>query len=306
MSPVTDRAFLCLTFALFMVQKILIWMSLALAVFFVSCEKDIVIELDETTPKLVVDGSIENGRPPMVILNRSMEYFGTLSSDALFKSFVRNADVTISTNGQTYTLIEDSVRLDSNYLYFYSQPLLLGKLNTRYSLTIKTGSEIYTAETWIPTITRTIDSMWWEKMTVEKDTNYARLMMKATDKPGYGDYIRYFTKRNREPFLPGFNSVFDDQIIDGKTYVIGVDRGVSKNVPFEEKDLYFRRGDTATVKLCNIDKATYDFWRTFEFNFQSVGNPFSSPIKVLGNVSGGALGYFGGYAVQYRTLVIPK
>jgi len=60
------------------------------------------------------------------------------------------------------------------------------------------------------------------------------------------------------------------------------------------------------LKLCNIDKATYDFWRTFEFNFQSIGNPFSSPIKVLGNISGNALGYFGGYAAQYRTLIIPK
>jgi hypothetical protein len=42
-----------------------------------------------------------------------------------------------------------------------------------------------------------------------------------------------------------------------------------------------------------------------EFSYQSIGNPFSSPTKVLGNVKG-ALGYFGGYAVQYKSLVIPK
>lgn len=277
-----------------------------LAFFLVSCEKDIDIELDESIPRLVVDGTIENGKPPMIVLNRSLDYFGKLSSNALFASFVRKADVTIRSNGQTYKLYEDSVKLDSNYLYFYTQPLLIGKLNTRYTLTISIGSEIYSSETTIPAITRAIDSIWWEKVTIEKDSSFARLMMKATDKPGYGDYIRYFTQRNRDPFFPGFNSVFDDQIIDGKTYTVTVDKGINKNLPFEEKDLFFKRGDTATVKLCNIDKATYDFWRTFEFNFRSIGNPFSSPIKVLGNVSGNALGYFGGYAAQYRTFMIPK
>jgi hypothetical protein len=81
---------------------------------------------------------------------------------------------------------------------------------------------------------------------------------------------------------------------------------VNKNADNSDTSLYFRRGDTAILKLCNIDKATYDFWRTYEFNFQSIGNPFSSPTKVINNVSNGALGYFGGYAAQYRTLIIPK
>jgi hypothetical protein len=43
-----------------------------------------------------------------------------------------------------------------------------------------------------------------------------------------------------------------------------------------------------------------------EYNYQSIGNPFSSPTKVLGNISNGALGYFGGYAAQYVYLIITK
>lgn len=289
-----------------MAKYLVIWMSLGMTFLLFSCEKEIEVELAESTPRLVVDGSIENGSPPLVILNKSLEYFSTLSPEALLNSFVRKADVTISAGGQQFKLFEDSVKLESNYLYFYTQPLLIGRLNTRYTLTIKIGSQTYTAETAIPSITRSIDSLWWERVTIEKDSGYARLIMKTTDKPGYGDYIRYFTRRNKEAFLPGFNSVFDDQIVDGRTYIIAVDKGINKNIPFEEVNQYFKRGDTATLKLCNIDKPTYDFWRTFEFNFQSIGNPFSSPIKVLGNVSGNALGYFGGYAAQYRTLIIPK
>jgi hypothetical protein len=129
-------------------------------------------------------------------------------------------------------------------------------------------------------------------------------MVKATDPPGYGDYIRYFTSRNSEPFYPGLNSVFDDQIIDGTTYSVEIERGVDRNLPRQDGYTFFNKTDTVTLKLCNIDKATYDFWRTMEFSYASVGNPFASPTKVLGNIDNGALGYFGGYAAQFKTVII--
>ena len=93
----------------------------------------------------------------------------------------------------------------------------------------------------------------------------------------------------------------------GTIYSVNVDKGVNRNlsINFDDYSL-FMKGDTIQVKLANIDKATYDFWRTLEYNYQSIGNPFSSPIRVLSNISNGALGYFGGYAAEYRELVIPK
>ena len=77
---------------------------------------------------------------------------------------------------------------------------------------------------------------------------------------------------------------------------------------FELKEGYtfFDKGDTVVFKLSNIDRSTFEFWRTMEFSYSSVGNPFSSPTKVLGNISNGALGYFGGYASQYRSIIIPR
>ncbi len=43
-----------------------------------------------------------------------------------------------------------------------------------------------------------------------------------------------------------------------------------------------------------------------EFAYQSIGNPFASPNKVLGNMSNGALGAFSGYAAFYKTITIPE
>jgi hypothetical protein len=276
-----------------------------------SCEKDITIQLDPSVSRLVVDATIENGRPPMVFLSKSLDYFSKIDPAVLSSSFIRNAKVRISDGSTDVLLKEDSIKNSTGtkiFFYTTSGPSLsfLGKLKSSYSIVIEAEGKVYNATTTIPETTRKIDSLWWEKVPLAKDSNRAKVVIRATDRPGLGDYIRFFTKVGQQPFLPGFNSVFDDQVIDGQQYTVPVDKGFDKNTQFSDSTSFFRRGDTVVIKLCNIDKQTYDFWRTSEFNFQSVGNPFSSPIRILSNISNDALGYFGGYGCQYRTLIIPR
>lgn len=289
-----------------------IWMMLL----FTACEKEITIELNEPPATLVVDASIENGLPPVVVLSRSLNYFSKINQEILSASFVRGASVTISDGRKTVKLKEDSIRRNGGLPVFYytidlrsPANMLFGSLNTSYELNITSEGKTYTAQTSIPAITRRIDSLWWEELKGPRepdDSNSVLVMMRGADKPGLGSYIRYFTRVNREAYLPGFNSVFDDQVIDGSVYTVTIDKGFDKNGDFEPSERYFKRGDTVSLKLCEIDKASYDFFRTMEFSFQSVGNPFSSPVKVLGNMSNGALGAFTGYAAQYRQLIIPR
>jgi hypothetical protein len=280
-----------------------------------SCEKTIHFNLDKSSPQLVVDASIENDKAPVVILSKSLDYFSEISPEILAASFVHGAVIKISSGSTMVTLKEFIVPLDSNgnTLYYYSTDttdpsgLMTGVLGRQYNLSITVGSQDYTAQTSIPALNKKLDSLWWKKAPDNPDTNKVVLEARLTDPPGYGNYIRYFTSTNHGPFYPGLNSVFDDQIVDGITYDINVDRGVNRNQQIDMKDYaFFDRGDTVTAKLCNIDKATYDFWRTMEYNYQSIGNPFSSTTTVIGNISNNALGYFGGYGAQYMTLVIPK
>jgi hypothetical protein len=283
---------------------------LILILLLVSCEKDIDIALDPSQSKLVVDATIENGQPPVVFLSKSLDFFSKIDPKVLSASLVRNARIKIGDGTSEVLLTEDSVTRNNTKIYFYttspSSQYFRGKPNTKYTMTIDVLGEVYTASTSIPEITRRIDSLWWEKVPFAEDTNAVRVVLKGGDRPGLGDYIRYFTKRGQEPFLPGINSVFDDQVVDGSTYVVTIDKGFDKNQEFADSLSFFTKGDTVTLKLCNIDKATYDFWRTYEFSFQSIGNPFSSPTRILGNISNEALGYFGGYGAQYRTIIIPK
>lgn len=278
-------------------------------IFLVACEKDIQIEPLENQPKLVVDAEIENGRTPIVVLSTSLKYFSSIDTATLFASFIKDAKVQLSNGSKTVNLQVNEVRFPQGGRYvFYTTPVndpMLGEPGKSYQLTIEHLGQRYQSTTTIPLITKTIDSLWSDKVPNRPSNDSFRVLKGSVfDPPGLGNYIRYFTKVNREPYFPGFNSTFDDAVIDGKKYTISIDKGVDRNQPFERENYgFFKLGDTITVKLSNIDKASYDFWRTWEFAFQSIGNPFSSPGVVKGNISNGALGAFCGYGSQYKTYI---
>lgn len=284
---------------------------IACSLLFFSCEKNIDFELKDAAALLVVDAQIENGEAPTVSLSKSLDYFGVISPQILAGSFVHNAEVTMSNGVLTHTLKEYTIPLGNGFsVYYYSidsanlATAFVGEFNRQYDLTIKVDGQVYTAKTTIPALDKIFDSLWIKPPPPNVDTSKRILMARAIDPPGLGNYVRYFTRKNSERFLPGFNSVFNDEVIDGTTYSGQVDQGVDRNNPLPTgDDRFFSRGDTISFKLSNIDRATYTFWNTWEFNQQSIGNPFSQPGKVLGNISNGALGAFCGYASQVGTVI---
>ena len=287
-----------------------ILLPLAILLLFTSCEKNINFNLKNVDDVLVVDAQVENGQAPTVILTTSLDYFGKISPQILAAAFVHNAVITINNGTLTHQLKEYTVPLGGGYVgYYYGidssnlSTAFVGEFNKRYSLLIKTGGKDYTAVTTIPLLKKYPDSLWVKVAPQNPDTLKRVLLTRVYDPPGLGDYVRYFTKKNSGPFLPGLNSVFNDQFVDGTRYEGQVDAGIDRNNPVSFDDNLFKKGDTITFKLSNIDKGTYTFWNTWEFSQQSIGNPFSQPGKVVGNISNGALGAFCGYASWYGTII---
>jgi hypothetical protein len=287
--------------------------SLLIIVLLTGCEKDVNFNLKEAGDVLVVDAGIENGQPPLVVLTKSLNYFSSLDAGLLESLYIHNADVTISNGTKTQHLKEYIIPGATGLnFYFYSidssnlANAFIGALNTTYTMKIEVAGKTYNAVTTIPALSKKADSLWWKKAPFQEDTTKVVIMVKATDPPGLGNYVRYFTKKNSERFWPGENSVFDDQFVDGTTYELQVDPGVDRTKDIKADSNYFKRGDTVTLKLSNIDKASYKFWNTWEFAYQSIGNPFSQPNKVLGNIDNGALGAFYGYGSSFKTIIIPK
>ncbi len=280
-------------------------------VLFCSCEKDIDLNLKESAPVLTVDAQIENGQAPRVVLTKSFSYYQKIDAALLAGSFVRNAEVYISNGSLTHRLKEYEVPLAPGFsAYYYSvdstnpTTAFAGEFGKSYSLRIVSENQEYSSNTDIPASVNFPDSLWFIRAPQNPDTTLRVLVMKATDPLGRGNYVRYFTKKNNDPFLPGEN-VFDDQVIDGTTYEIQLPQGVDRNNVINRDSTFYKRGDTVTLKFCAINKASYNFWNTWEFAYQSIGNPFAQPNKVLGNISNGALGAFIGYGAGYKTLIAP-
>lgn len=278
--------------------------------FLISCEKNIDLELQQSEPTLVVDARIENDEPPVVILTKSLNYFGNISIDSLAASFIHDADVFVSNGTLTHKLKEYEVNILPGYnAYYYSidssdlATAFEGTFNGEYHLEIRTNGKVYTSHTTIPFPAVTADSIWVERAPMNPDTLKRILKVRIVDPPGLGNRNRYFTKRNAEPLYSGESSVWDDQITDGNTYTLILTPGINKNNPPDSEDNFFFKGDEITLKLSNIDKQTYDFWETWEFAYATIGNPFSQPNVVINNISNGGLGAFCGYASLYYTII---
>ena len=67
-----------------------------IALLFASCEENISLDLPREDPRVVVDGYVETGLPPYVILSRSSSYFDPINPGALNSFSESGAFVTIN------------------------------------------------------------------------------------------------------------------------------------------------------------------------------------------------------------------
>ncbi len=294
----------------------LILLSCALLV---SCEKEVNVNLSSGEPKLVVDGQIETNGYPFVVLTKSVGYFSKIDLNILQNSIVHGAIVKVSDGNKTIQLKEytiDTGSNGSNTFSFYTVDTadavaraFKGEPEKSYTLTIEAEGKTYTSITKIPAV-KGVDSVWFKKPNGEVKVETAVLMyVKYEDPDTLGNYVRYFTKRNSEPYLTSFNSTYDDQIINGTTIdSLVLMAGYNRTQEQQNFDSigYFFRGDTVTLKWCAIDKGSFKFFSTLEFVTGSIGNPFSSPVNVTSNIQGDGLGVWAGYGVQEITKIIDK
>lgn len=259
---------------------------------------------------MVVEGIIETDKYPEVILTRSLNYFRQISVDQLQNAFVHNATITVSDGTRTMQLKEFYKDTTSRVRWYYytadttQADVFEGKRGQNYTLRIAVEGKTYEAVTNIPGQGMTIDSTWSVKNS--KDPNLVKLMARITDPAQRGNYVRYKASRQGGVFRPGINSTIDDQIVNGTSFNIMLEAGHDRtqNINYDTYG-YFKPGDSVRIWFGNVDKATYDFWRTLDFAYATNGNVFSSPLQVRGNIPG-ALGYWGGYAITYKSARLVK
>jgi hypothetical protein len=269
------------------------------------CSTEPEFKLTEYESKLVIDGWIEQGEFPRVILSNSASYFSIVDSTVIRNLVETKAKVTVSNGVQEEVL---TLKRDNKYFppYVYQGTELRGEVGMTYTLTVELRGEKHTAVTTIPQ-PPAFNELWFQ--TIEGKDSLGYIYGRLTDDPAIENYYRTFTQRkNRDQrYVPVYLSTVGDQSFNGKPFIFSLLRGPDSFTNVID-DLYFKKGDTVNIKFCSIDRGHFDFWRTLERELYVVGNPFaSSGNEILSNIDNGtALGVWGGYGVTYYTFVVKE
>ncbi len=280
---------------------------------FFSCTEKINVKLPNSDKKIVIEGTIENGKYPVISITRTFPLFSSGNAANIADFFVMDAKVYVSNGSITDTL---HLAIDSNSALglVYKGNSILGASGQSYVLKVVQAGNIYSATTTIPSPIA-LDSVWWKAFPPEDSLGFA--YAKLTDPIGLGNNYKWYAKRpNRDRrFLAPRGSTFDDKFIEGKSFELSYAKGkdATENAAPQantteddgEHRYYYKKTDTIYIKFCSIDRQSKDFYNTFESAISSNGNPFASPVTILGNIDGGALGVWSGMGVTYDT-IMPK
>lgn len=250
----------------------------------------------------VVEGMIEENGYPLVMLSSNPAHFAGSLPPANAASWIHNAVVTVSNGPQTQQLREYRLT-DAAGRAFWAYTVdtaglpyaFRGETGKSYTLTIESEGKKLHAITTIPVRRLRLDSVWWA-------AGKAGLMARFTGSQQGPSYARYFTARNGEDYRPGMHPL-SAQSTGNSTFAIRLRTAPAGSGALAYAN--FGSGDTVSLKFCNVDHRTYDFFRSAGSAWEAGEDPLGPSVRTTGNVSGG-YGYWGGYSVTYERIIIPK
>ena len=250
-----------------------------------SCQEVITVNLNSVSPKLVVEGNINNRPGPYTIhLSRTTNYFNAAGVNPATGALVLLSDNT----GHTDTLHENAPGA-------YVTGTISGVPGRTYTLFISSGGQKFTAVSTMPD-TLAIDSL-----------SYSL----RQPRPGSGGVPTYVitcsftdpaTLGNHYGFRLYSNGILKNNLVDNRVVDDKLINGNAQHFRLRSDTL--AAGDTARVDLICLDKAGYDYYNTLKSTL-SAGGPFSAPpANPISNISNGGIGYFGAFAYTTRSVLL--
>lgn len=249
---------------------------------FSACEEVIDIDLNNADPKLVVEGWIYNTPGPYEIkLSKSTNYFDNATPPA-----VENALVIISENN----IVFDTLKMTKPGIY-ETQKIMQGIVGATYRLKIFYNNEVYESIATMKPLAA-LDSITYryESGSVFRDEGYY-ISVHFQDPPAAGDYYRWKFYQNNKIHKPKNLLYTSDNLFNGNYF------------SFEFR-YNFNLNDTIRVEMFSIEKNMYEYLSGLDEQ-ENTGDLFDTPPgNAQGNISNGALGYFGASAIEVKEVVV--
>ena len=296
------------------------------------CTKEVTIDIPGYQEQLVIDGRIETGQPPFVLLSKSKEVYASTDLEAFLNGFISGAIVTVSNGTATIQLTEIcsnnlpagtetlaaelfGIPLDElqNYnlcAYTSFDTDIWGEIGKSYTLTVTYEGKTYTAETTILTPTSFVNS-YWKPDGSTPTLGYSWVTL--ADPAGSFDGYKWEVKRIKsdslgnqldQSYRPTYSPVFDDEFFDGLTFDFWYENPYATGEGYTETSQWlYELGDSVVIKLSKMDEPVFDYMEKKYTQLQTAGNPFATPTNIPNNIVGGALGIWAGYSPSFDTLI---
>lgn len=249
---------------------------------FSACEEVIDVDLNDAAPQLVVEGWIYNTPGPYEIkITLTTNYF---ENDAA--PTVGNALVIISEN----TTLIDTLIMTKPGVY-KTQKILNGKIGATYQLKIIYDNNTYEAVAAMKPVAP-IDSLSYRyrEKTVFDDAGYF-VSVHFQEPNTVGDYYRWLYYRNGELYKKKDEVYASDELYNGNYISFEFDYNVNQN-------------DTIYLEMFSLERNGYDFFNALDEQ-DNTGDLFDTPPgNIKGNISNGAIGYFGASAKTVSETII--
>ena len=255
----------------------------------------------DSPSKLVVEGWIEDGGFPVVILTKTFPVNSEIMREEDLSDYMlRWAKVTVSDG-------EDSVVLtgkyDAGYFppYIYTTSRLRGMAGKCYTLTVEYRDEKATAVTTIPQAPA--DCSFVIEKCASSDTLY-QMTARFEDNPDEKNYYQFFTRvgSQTKQYLAAYLGSIDDEVIGSGVTEVPVYRG--HQLGRESYTPYYSIDDTVSVKFAQVDETSFRIWDNYTKTLSLSGNLFLPVYTTLPTNIIGGYGYWCGYGAVTKYFVI--
>lgn len=261
-----------------------------------SCKKQ-----EFTKPKIVVEGWIEEDKPPIVMLHYTYTFDerDTSLSTLIENKIITWGKVTIDNNEDEQIMIG---QLDMDLIppYKYSTARMIGEVGKEYNITVENEGDIVYATTKIlPKVP--IDSI--EILNVQENNYNVKVHFTDYDKSKKNYYILLYKYRGKGQYNAcPMGITTSDMANDGKLSIVA-HRRLKSLITDSVGSLSFEKGDSVFLKLCNIDSTAYEIWNSFLAQEFSPNLPITSTSSIKTNIKNGA-GYWCGMNGTEKFIVL--
>ncbi|WP_455498563.1 DUF4249 domain-containing protein [Coprobacter sp.] len=258
-----------------------------------SCVNKLDYDNDGFENHLVIEGYIEEGDYPVVMLTKNKPFNIEASEETVNEIVVRWAKVIVSDGEKEEILVGHPA---PGYFppFLYKGNIIKGEAGKTYTLKVIYAQYELTAETTIP---KTVPIKEITIAPSEKNDSLRQLTIHFDDPENQKNYYKIYTQVEGKNvrYVPALGGNLNDNLFNGQTVSCKISQGIEK-LPAKNVHSDFYKDDIIYVKLCTLPAFGFEFWKDFENEIINGQNPFIPANKNLPtNIRGGGTGIWCGY-----------